>query len=402
MNNESVGSLLAVIANSLNDALRTMMFADKRGWGPDEFEQLRMLEETLDEAKKDFQELPALVNGRFYYEHDRNSVSIDELRGLAALFELHAQNFREWMRDGGPVNPMWARETIRLRRDLHRAQCRAARRIHDAEQETPSRCLGALQVYRVQRPPEAAGAATKPQQQQQQQLHRHRNSGQDHNRPRHLEELRACNETGHFERFDDKDIAFVCDFCDGYIVWEDLREMPTARAGWQPPARDPLEPLSTTTTPTKRVAGRSVAGMGTATATMTTAAPQQITRTATETATTTSTTSSASTTQAQTQMAAPDQWQATGFARTSGAEKTVVFAPVAIANHLPPEPGDWLARILCPFCEEYYYEEPGDDELERVRYTQDEGGFADLAAFQEHLEWYHTSLVPSASKCSVM
>ena len=73
MNNESVGSLLAVIANSLNDALRTMMFADKRGWGPDEFEQLRLLEETLDEAKKDFQELPALVNGRFYYEHDRNS-----------------------------------------------------------------------------------------------------------------------------------------------------------------------------------------------------------------------------------------------------------------------------------------------------------------------------------------
>ena len=73
MSSESVGSLLAAIANSLNDALRVMMFADKRAWGPDEFEQLRLLEETLDEAKKDFQELPALVNGRFYYEHDRKS-----------------------------------------------------------------------------------------------------------------------------------------------------------------------------------------------------------------------------------------------------------------------------------------------------------------------------------------
>ncbi|RYP69361.1 hypothetical protein DL771_006171 [Monosporascus sp. 5C6A] len=403
MNDESVGSLLAVIAHSLNDALRTMMFADKRGWGPDEFEQLRLLEETLDEAKKDFQELPALVNGRFYYEHDRNSVSLDELRGLATLFGLHAQNFREWMRDGGPINPMWARETIRLRRELHRAQCRAARRIHDAEQETPSRCLGALQVYRVQRRPEAVGAAaTTPQQRQ---LH-HRNSGQNNNRPRHLEELRACNETGHFERFGEKDIdesdivetdiAFVCDFCDGYIVWEDLREMPSVRAGWQPPARDPLEPLSTTTTPTKKIARKPAVRTAAATA------PQQITKPDTVTTTTSSTTSSTSTTQTQTQTAAPDQWQATGFARTSGAEKTVVFAPVAIANHMPPEPGDWLARILCPFCDEYYYEEPGDDEVERVRYTQDEGGFADLAAFQEHLEWYHTSLVPSASKCSVM
>ena len=73
MSGESVGSLLAAIANSLNDALRVLMFADKRAWGPDEFEQLRLLEETLDEAKKDFQELPALVNGRFYYEHDRKS-----------------------------------------------------------------------------------------------------------------------------------------------------------------------------------------------------------------------------------------------------------------------------------------------------------------------------------------
>lgn len=75
MNDETVGSLLAVIANSLNDALRVLMFADKRAWGPDEFEQLRLLEETLDEAKRDFQELPTMVNGRFYYEHDRKRTS---------------------------------------------------------------------------------------------------------------------------------------------------------------------------------------------------------------------------------------------------------------------------------------------------------------------------------------
>lgn len=73
MGYETVGSLLAVIANSLNDALRAMMFADKRGWTSDEFEQLRLLEDALDLAKKDFQELPALVNGRVYYENDRTS-----------------------------------------------------------------------------------------------------------------------------------------------------------------------------------------------------------------------------------------------------------------------------------------------------------------------------------------
>jgi hypothetical protein len=71
MSNGTIGSLLAAIANSINDAIRIMMFADKRAWGPDEHEQLRLLEETLDEAKVDFQELSALVNGRRYYENDR-------------------------------------------------------------------------------------------------------------------------------------------------------------------------------------------------------------------------------------------------------------------------------------------------------------------------------------------
>lgn len=70
----TVGSLLAIIANSIQDALRILMFADKRTWESPEFEQLRLLEETLDEAKRDFQELPALVNGRFYYENDQQGM----------------------------------------------------------------------------------------------------------------------------------------------------------------------------------------------------------------------------------------------------------------------------------------------------------------------------------------
>lgn len=71
---DTVGSLLAVIASSIQDALRILMFADKRAWGSPEFEQLRLLEETLDEAKRDFQELPAFINGRFYYENDQQGM----------------------------------------------------------------------------------------------------------------------------------------------------------------------------------------------------------------------------------------------------------------------------------------------------------------------------------------
>jgi hypothetical protein len=71
---ESVGSLLASIANSINDALRLLMFADKAHWGPDEFEQVRALEHTLDEAKQDFQEMGPLLKGSVYYENDRRSM----------------------------------------------------------------------------------------------------------------------------------------------------------------------------------------------------------------------------------------------------------------------------------------------------------------------------------------
>lgn len=69
--NESVGSLLADIANAINNTLRILMFADKTHWASDEFEQVRAVEDALDEAKRDFQELGPLVKGSFYYENDR-------------------------------------------------------------------------------------------------------------------------------------------------------------------------------------------------------------------------------------------------------------------------------------------------------------------------------------------
>lgn len=68
---ETVGTLLADIANLINDGLRILSLADKRQWGLDEHEQVRALQEALDDAKKDFQDLPKLVNGQFHYERDR-------------------------------------------------------------------------------------------------------------------------------------------------------------------------------------------------------------------------------------------------------------------------------------------------------------------------------------------
>lgn len=70
---DSVGTLLADIANIISDGQRILSFSDKRHWGQDEREQERALESVLDEARKDFQELGPLVNanGRSQYEHDR-------------------------------------------------------------------------------------------------------------------------------------------------------------------------------------------------------------------------------------------------------------------------------------------------------------------------------------------
>lgn len=160
--------------------------------------------------------------------------------------------------------------------------------------------------------------------------------------PDPLEELvPACNTVGHFERFGERDIAFSCDFCDGFIVWEDVARLP--------PTLD---------------------------------------RTALDA-----------------NVTAQPNWQARGTSMSSAEEKPIVFAPLAIANHLAPELGEWQARLMCPYCDEYgYYEAGGEDE---TRYVQDEKGFGSLREFQEHLAWYHTSVaVPSlpavAKNCVVM
>lgn len=151
----------------------------------------------------------------------------------------------------------------------------------------------------------------------------------------------ACNMVGHFERFGDRDIVFSCDFCDGFIVWEDLARLPSSLDATALHANVTEQP----------------------------------------------------------------NWQAKGTSLSSAEEKTVVFAPLAIASHLAPAMGDWQARILCPYCDEYDYYEAGDEG--ESRYVQDEKGFGSLREFQEHLEWYHTSIavpsLPSAAKnCVVM
>lgn len=151
----------------------------------------------------------------------------------------------------------------------------------------------------------------------------------------------VCNTVGKFERFGDRDIAFVCDYCDGFIVWEDLDKMPATRY-----------PTAKSTTQQQRAPTNAI----------------------------TSTT----------MPAGQQEWQAKAHSSSSGEEVTTVFAPVAIANHLLPDIGDWQAPLLCPYCDEYTYVggDDGDDDGE-TRYAQDERGFPDLKTFQEHLEWYH-------------
>ena len=107
-------------------------------------------------------------------------------------------------------------------------------------------------------------------------------------------------------------------------------------------------------------------------------------------------------------------WQARALSHdTQTEEKTVVFAPLAIANHIAPEQGEWQARISCPYCDDYTYFDQGEDGEEDVKYVQDDKGFESLQAFQAHLEWYHTAIavpalgVPklptaSTSNCRVM
>ncbi|KAK4192966.1 hypothetical protein QBC35DRAFT_160725 [Podospora australis] len=381
---DTVGSLLAAIGTCLTDALRILLYADKRQWGPDEFEQTRALEDALDEAKKDFQEMGQLVRGQFYYENDRTPESLQELRALLDQFQEHHENLKSWARQGGPINPTWARDTTSLRRELHRAQCRAARRIFVLATEQPiPRCLGAYQVYRQQKRNETERQRRQrernelpPWQQQHEQSIEDRAARErgelpgDLRRRSSLEALVPnCNAIGRFQRVGtgsggpegSHDAAFVCDFCNGYIVWPDLRSMPSART--------PLPSNSTSSNNAQSTSQNSNSSNN-----------------------------------------GYPHWQASGISASTGEEKTIVFAPLAIANHMAPEPGEWQAGLICPFCEEDTYLDEGEDSSE-MKYVADEKGFPSVEAFREHLEWYHTALqVPplsaitsaATSNCAVM
>ncbi|PKS10736.1 hypothetical protein jhhlp_002493 [Lomentospora prolificans] len=315
----TVGTLLAAIANLLSEGLRILAQTDRRLWGPDEHEQVRAFEDALNEAKTDFQELSPWVKGQLYYQNDRKRESIKELEALLAKFEIHIQNFRDWASTGGPINPIWLNDTRVLRRELHRAQCKAVGRIFAVEQESEPRCLGAFFVYRKQRD----------------WAHQPCNHIDEYKR-RQLEELVTCNTVGKFERFGEEDIAFVCEFCDGHIVWEDLETMPSIRT-----IDETITASHSPSPPLPPAAGA-------------------------------------------------EHWQATGFSVTSREEKSIVFAPLAIANHLPPVSGDFESRIICPFCDNDYALAQGHDEMEQLRY--DELAYASLEDFREHLEWQHTAL----------
>ncbi|PNY28133.1 Uncharacterized protein TCAP_01943 [Tolypocladium capitatum] len=339
---DSVGTLLADIANLLTDGLRILNLADKRHWGPDEHEQMRALDEALDEAKRNFQELSPLVNGQSHYEHDSKYESIEELRALRARFHAHVQSLEDWGRSGGLINPIWVRDTHVLQKDLHRAQCRAAHRIFASDQESSKRCLGAFLVRRrLQR---RGLSSSRPS----------GRAAEGDCQRRQLEELDMCTGIGGFERFGDEDIAFICDFCDGHLVWEDLESVPTSRTS--PDATNsPASLLSPTTTTTN------------------------------------------------------PQWQATGTTLSGPREKPVVFAPLAVANHMAPPHGDWSARLLCPFCEEEA-QQPQDEDDDGSPYRPDDE-FEDVAALQDHLEWQHAATAlpvalpaapPSTNNCRIM
>ncbi|KAG8422981.1 hypothetical protein J3459_009900 [Metarhizium acridum] len=273
---DSVGTLLADIANLLLEGLRIFSLADKRHWRQDEHEQVKALEEALNEAKKDFQELCPLVNGQSQYEHDRKYETLQELRLLRDKFRAHVQLLRDWSRSGGPINP-----------------CRAARRVFTSSQESSQRCLGAFLVRRTQ-----AKIAVKP----------NRQLSEADDQRRQLEELGACTKIGSFDRFGEEDMVFICDFCDGHLVWEDLENVPTQRTAASLP----------------RWRGSS------------------------------------------------RHWQATGTSSSGPQEKLVIFPPIAVANHLAPLHGDWQARLLCPFCEDEAKKPQDEDDEEELYKPNDE------------------------------
>ncbi|TQV91002.1 hypothetical protein V2A60_008187 [Cordyceps javanica] len=356
---DSVGSLLAVIANLLVDGLRLLGLADKRHWGPDEYELQRAMERALNDAKADFQELSPLLKSQSHYEHDRTFASLEELRALGGKFYMHVQNIREWSRSGGPVDAVWVRDTKSLQRQLHRAQCRAAQRVFSSAKETTQRCLGAFLLHRRHRAWVAARRA---------------GTASDHDcQRRQVDEVSECYTIGGFERFGDLDVAFVCDFCDGHLLWDDIERVPTTRTGV-----DSLPETASGAAAQSRAGGSLLP----------TSTPLQ-----------------------DTYGAALGEWQATGVTRSGQAPKQVVYPPIAIASHMAPVRGDWLARLLCPLCEDAAATNEPQDIDDEDELWRPENQFDDLAALQEHMEWEHAPStlpttrplsLPSTDKCIVM
>lgn len=476
--------------------------------------------------------------------------SLAELVALRNQFADHTQLFRDWIRSGGPINPLWVRETVHLRRQLHRAQCRAACRIfralHEFDDSSSSgaRCLGAFLVYRrlrkqtdlrnlkskaqshvsVERPdnksdsratmseplarwqqqsnsqareqwqfvdqrhsPVHAGyndnsnhdahtvetislemtpqkahqpqsahttqplykpistvSATAPQLAHQSSPHMPRTTSQQSAtrkaipHPIHLpisssthapistapaspfEPARTtiplhpdeppsppprlpsledlvpyCNAVGTFERFGDRDIAFICDYCDGHIVWEDIQRLPTTRA----------PPVVATASSSKGFSSSSSSPSPYLPFPVSAPLPSNALRRSLPQV---SSVAPHSTTcnSLDNEIGEYPRWQASTVAMSDASKpRTVVFAPLAVANHLAPMAGDWEARLWCPYCDTYLYYD--SSEGDQTKYAQDEHGFPTLTDFQLHLEWHHTGLpkpaLPSASSsCSVM
>jgi hypothetical protein len=263
--------------------------------------------------------------------------SLEELRSMRRKFGIHVENLRDWTKAGGPIDPVWTRYLHVLQKDLHRTQCRAASRIFNSGQEYSTRCLGAYIVQRTQRSRSRSILST---------------ASRDSNATKsgdiesvsevvdetestraYLAQLLACKRVGSFQRFGEQDIAFVCDFCDGHIVWEDLDRMPNSRTD-----QDAENPAATTTRDSQP-------------------GPK------------------------------PPQWQATGQKRSTSEEKQVIFAPIAVANHCAPPLNEWQAILLCPYCEVDAQQPQDQDDDEDPWKPEKE--FDDLEGLQEHLEWQH-------------
>ena len=147
---------------------------------------------------------------------------------------------------------------------------------------------------------------------------------------------------GSFQRFGEADVAFICDFCDGHLVWEDLERMPVTRT-LNESVDSPVSPLSPTS-------GRPY-------------------------------------------------WQVTGKSLSGGDNTNIVFGPVAIANHIAPTTGDWQAGIICFLCEDEARKPVDEDDEEDVWHPN--MIFEDIAAFHEHLEWQHGGTVPGQGTAAV-